>query len=381
MDLPPTVEPPPEPNPGPSSTETPNPSKSALKKQAKAARLNALKLERRAREKEAKKEKKRVRAEKRAAGDLDSDEERREEEKRRLKKKQKKGNVGEPFGARVVVDLGFDELMSEKEVASLCSQLAYTYSANRRSARPFSLLFTSLNGRTLSRLEGINNSSYKRWNDTEWWQDDYDKLWEPRDDQGTVAPQVNVEGEVTTEVTSPPIIQRIAVAPQDTVVYLTADSSEELTELKEGETYIIGGICDHNRYKNLCLNKANKSAIRTARLPIGTYLSHLPTRKVLTVNQVFEIMLKWAETRDWEQALYAVIPKRKFQGKDQKSSKGEDEGVDEQGLAEDGLEEDVEETEKGAFDDADLHTEEANNDRVSSPTSHRSIVPSIATFQ
>jgi tRNA (guanine9-N1)-methyltransferase len=29
---------------------------------------------------------------------------------------------------------------------------------------------------------------------------------------------------------------------------------------------------------------------------------------------VFEILVKWVETRDWELSLYAVIPKRKFQG-------------------------------------------------------------------
>jgi len=100
---------------------------------------------------------------------------------------------------------------------------------------------------------------------------------------------------------------------RDQVVYLTADSSEVLEELKEGETYIIGGICDHNRYKNLCLDKARETGVRAVQLPIGRFLSHLPTRKVLTVNQVFEIIVKWVETRDWELSLYAVIPKRKFQ--------------------------------------------------------------------
>lgn len=38
-------------------------------------------------------------------------------------------------------------------------------------------------------------------------------------------------------------------AVQQTIVYLTADAEDELMELKASETYIIGGICDHNRYK------------------------------------------------------------------------------------------------------------------------------------
>jgi tRNA (guanine9-N1)-methyltransferase len=61
-----------------------------------------------------------------------------------------------------------------------------------------------------------------------------------------------------------------------------------------------------------CLNKAEGSGVRTARLPIGTYLADLRTRKVLTVNQAFEILVHWVETRDWEAAFHAVIPKRKF---------------------------------------------------------------------
>jgi tRNA (guanine9-N1)-methyltransferase len=36
---------------------------------------------------------------------------------------------------------------------------------------------------------------------------------------------------------------------QQKIIYLTADSEDELTDLKPDETYIIGGIVDHNRYK------------------------------------------------------------------------------------------------------------------------------------
>jgi len=75
------------------------------------------------------------------------------------------------------------------------------------------------------------------------------------------------------------------------------------------------------------LNKAAESNVRTARLPIGRFLASLTTRKVLTVNQVFEILLKWVETRDWEEALYFVIPKRKFVADGDKRQDGDNEEV------------------------------------------------------
>jgi tRNA (guanine9-N1)-methyltransferase len=76
----------------------------------------------------------------------------------------------------------------------------------------------------------------------------------------------------------------------------------------------LSKICRLNPcFQNICLDKAKEYGIRTARLPIERYLASLPTRKVLTVNQIFEIMVKWVETRSWEEALHAVVPERKFQ--------------------------------------------------------------------
>ena len=79
-------------------------SKKAQKRAAKQEQWEAKKLERRAREREVKKEKKRILAEKRAAGELEDDVS--------LNKKAKKRKID--FGGRVVVDLGFDELMNDK---------------------------------------------------------------------------------------------------------------------------------------------------------------------------------------------------------------------------------------------------------------------------
>lgn len=166
----------------------------------------------------------------------------------------------------------------------MCSQLAYTYSANRKALYPFSLLYTSLSGRTLNRLEGMSDAGYRRWTYTEWWTEGYSRLWsavpspplhpewpgelsaEASGSTGTVPTDKSGLGPVpavansgiptstsdSTDHQSSNQRQSISVRDDDvkrTVIYLTADSDEELSELREDEIYIIGGIVDHNRYK------------------------------------------------------------------------------------------------------------------------------------
>ena len=50
-------------------------------------------------------------------------------------------------GQRVVVDLGFDSLMTEREVRSLVTQVAHLYGCNRKSAKPLHLHLTSVGQR------------------------------------------------------------------------------------------------------------------------------------------------------------------------------------------------------------------------------------------
>lgn len=117
--------------PGPSTElfEADQPlSKNAIKRAKKAERYAASKLERRAKEKE--KKKLRKAEEKKRAAVEEVDEEGQERGRKRAK-------VESPrkveFGGRVVVDLGFDEMMSDKVCNEYCIVKVSQVSVIRRS--------------------------------------------------------------------------------------------------------------------------------------------------------------------------------------------------------------------------------------------------------
>jgi len=143
-----------------------------------------------------------------------------------------------------------------QECISLAAQLSYLYAANRKSLHPFSeLLFTSLNGKTHARLESLADAAYKRWSRTEWWTEPLEHLWAP-DDADAAEP-------------------RKTKAAQESVVYLTADTEDDILELKEGETYVLGGIVDRNRYK-VCYRQRSQPSSHPAE-PAGALLQQSQT--------------------------------------------------------------------------------------------------------
>ena len=160
----------------------------------------------------------------------------------------------------------------------MAAQLMRSYSANKASPRQFEIHVTSLSGRLLARYRDVLKNQHLRWKGMAFSHEPY-----------------------------------AAVTPQEkaSLVYLTADSEHTIHELEPGKKYIIGGIVDRNRHKNLCFEKAKRQGIAHGRLPIGDYIK-MASRQVLTTNQVVEIMLEWLNQRDWEKAFMKVIPQRKL---------------------------------------------------------------------
>jgi len=100
------------------------------------------------------------------------------------------------------------------------------------------------------------------------------------------------------------------------IVYLTPDATQALQSLETNTVYVLGGLVDYQARKNITLMQAKKLNCEARRLPIPEYMKRKTDKKysyskVLTINQVFAILLKYHETKDWEIALPIGVPKRR----------------------------------------------------------------------
>ncbi|KAJ3349217.1 tRNA methyltransferase 10 [Entophlyctis luteolus] len=214
----------------------------------------------------------------------------------------------DPSRIRIVIDADFEgydpasgaEFMSQKEFLSLARQLARCYSQNRRAPIPANLSVCGVG----SSLKTVLDSTQPDWS-----------RWTMTFNESRVASLYQTSTPADASVQTP----SQTASP---VVYLTADSPNTLTDLDPTKVYVIGGIVDRNRFKNLCLNRAERDGFETARLPIGEFVQ-VAGRKVLTVNHVVEIMVKYIETRDWKTAFLHVIPMRKIEPKQRKHKFGD----------------------------------------------------------
>ncbi|KAJ3147232.1 tRNA methyltransferase 10 [Geranomyces michiganensis] len=240
-------------------------SKKAQKRALKEAKWAAGKEQRDAKRKEKRQELKLVRKQKMEEGLIPH--------RPRFALQQQMSSVG------IVIDLDFEDKMKDVETRSTAMQISRCYSANKHSPTPVHLHLTSFKG-AIKQALSQSDPNHENW-------------------QTSKCP-----AEFHTE-------DLIGAFPcHENLVYLTADSPNTIETLEDDTNYVIGGLVDKNRYPGLCFKKAQDFGLRHGKLPIGEHLQ-MSTRKVLTINHVFEIMVKYLETKDWLQAFLAVMPARK----------------------------------------------------------------------
>ncbi|RCK66634.1 tRNA (guanine(9)-N1)-methyltransferase [Candida viswanathii] len=207
------------------------------------------------------------------------------QENEELREAQRKRTKQTPTDVSIIVDCAFDDLMLDGEIVSLSNQIKTCYAAMRRCNYKLPITVTSFNKRLKERFE-TGLGEYTLWTGN-------------------------------LEFTDKSLME---VGDKLQLVYLTADTDEEITKLEPDHTYVIGGIVDKNRHKKLCYNKAKELGIKVARLPIGKYIE-MNGRHVLVTSHVYELLCQWFETGgDWEEAFNKVLPPRKLKRNEESKS-------------------------------------------------------------
>ncbi|CAK0888766.1 unnamed protein product [Prorocentrum cordatum] len=181
-------------------------------------------------------------------------------------------------GTTVVLDLEWEEDMTEREVRSLCQQLLFCYGVNRGARRPVRMVLSGLGMGTSTSQRLRKISGFESW---------------------------------PIEVLEGPYIDRFK---REELVYLTADAEETIQTFDPEKVYIIGGIVDHNRLKGCTLAKAADQGIASAQLPLSQHIDLGASRRVLTVNHVLQIVVEYQLTGDWRQTFEKCVPGRKHRG-------------------------------------------------------------------
>jgi len=199
-------------------------------------------------------------------------------------------------GMKVIIDCDFEHLMNEQGNKSMVRQIVDLYSINKESSNPFRVILYGV-GKQIK--EGLEKSNYENWIGIEvYFKEDFptfDKFIEQ-------------------------ILYKNDKRPLDdikkNIFYLTADSENNIENIDNNATYIIGGIVDRNKYKGLTFNKAKELGINHGKFPIGDYLK-LQSSQVLTTNHTFHILNEFSIKHDWKDAFVSIIPKRKQEEKEE----------------------------------------------------------------
>ena len=180
---------------------------------------------------------------------------------------------------KICIDLQYEELMSEKELIHLAQQLSRVYGFNRKSSDPCHLTFCHLPKDCKTRQICCDKS------------------------EGFANYILNFSEKS--------LIDTFENRKQD-LVYLTPDSDNLLEDIEDNKIYVIGGLVDDSVKKLSSLSFAKDQGLTTAKLPIDKHCSRIEGsfKQILTINQVFEILLNKIQGFSWPQVFSQSLPSR-----------------------------------------------------------------------
>ncbi|KAJ6652901.1 hypothetical protein lerEdw1_010512 [Lerista edwardsae] len=197
-------------------------------------------------------------------------------------------------GPQLCIDLGMTSHMTQKEISRLAAQIRRLYGSNKKAQKPFWLCLTGF----------VRNSPIEeaclRMND------------------GFTNYLANHS--LTSSASFFSFITQMDITPEsyldlfplETIVYLTPDSENALDEVDPQKVYVLGGLVDESIQKRLTFQRAQEQHLQTARLPIQEYMVKNVNAKnyhstTLAINQVFDALSTFYETKSWEEALQVAV--------------------------------------------------------------------------
>lgn len=187
---------------------------------------------------------------------------------------------------KICIDCSFSDKMSNKELARLAQQIGRCYAVNKSLDKPVHLTLCNLDKESKLYAELCRiNCGFSLY---------------------------------VIETTDRSIEQHYGEQNLNKISYLSPDAKTQLETLDLESVYVIGGLVDETVSKKVTLAKCEKLNIQTYSLPIEKYMTRKTVEnvtftynKILTVNQVFEILADFYANNDWKKALDIGVPKRK----------------------------------------------------------------------
>jgi len=172
-------------------------------------------------------------------------------------------------GQRVAIDLGYVKHCTEKDMKGIVKQFAYMQRPNREHEKPFAFHVTSCNLLWKEELKKHGGLSWKM------------------------------------HFHEKPIFEMF---PLETIVYLSPDAEQELSDIQPEKVYVIGGIVDRTVKKGLSLSRAKEHKVEVRRLPLSKI--RLLGKNVLNIDTMVQVLLHFQTNKDWVQVLRDYLPPR-----------------------------------------------------------------------